>query len=336
MLKRTDMRLFQSFIITFAIASLLSACQPNSLKPQQQWQHAVEGAYAASLSNDGNYAVVSSIHHGITLWDITQNKLLFTWSQQQNNADNLVLATAISADNKKVLTANKNSFSLWDMQTGENRGFWQIKDSSIRDIAIADDGYYVLWGKSDSKVEHMNMRTGRRLEFLGHSDRINSVAMLPNGRIAMSGGNDFTALVWDTLSGQVIYRFNHSSRVTKVALDPQKRFAFSADSKKQASIWDLTTGKLVSNLQYTNRQEVFSSVTFSPDGQYLLTGAPSRKVSIWRISDGKRLTSWRVTPRKDIRPAGAVVYSAVFLDNNQVLTESSAGYAELWQPKLAK
>ena len=119
--------------------------------------------------------------------------------------------------------------------------------------------------------------------------------------------------------------------VTKVALDPKGRYAFSADSKKAAYIWDLKTGKLVSQLKYFNRQEVFSSVQFSPDGTTLLTGAPSRKVSIWAIATGERLTSWRVTPREDIRPAGAVVYSAAFRDNERVITESSSGYAELWQ-----
>ena len=155
--------------------------------------------------------------------------------------------------------------------------------------------------------------------------------MLPNGRVAISGGNDFIAYVWDTQSGQVIYQFNHPSRVTKVALDPQGRYAFTADSKKDAHIWNLKTGKLVNSLQYTNRQEVFSSVQFSPDGSQLLTGAPTRKVSLWNIGTGSRLKSWRVTPREDIRPAGAVVYSAAFRDNSHFITESSSGFAELWR-----
>ena len=115
-----------------------------------------------------------------------------------------------------------------------------------------------------------------------------------------------------------------------MVLDHQGRYAFTADSKKAAHIWDLKTGKLVSSLKYTNRQEVFSSVQFSPDGKTLLTGAPSRKVSLWQIASGKRINSWRVMPREDIRPAGAVVYSVAFRDNNHVITESSSGYAELW------
>ncbi len=313
---------------------MLLACQPAGQKPIIRWQHAVEGAYAADISNDGKLSVVSSIHHGISLWDIENNALKFNWSQQQDSADNLVLAADIADNNSHVLTASRTKFSLWNTTTGVSEGYWQISSSNIRDIALANNGKYILIGKSDGKVVHLTPESGRRIEFLGHQEKVNTVDMLPNGRIAISGSNDFVAYVWDTQTGQVIYRFNHPSRVTKVIIDPQGRYAFTADSKKSANIWDLTNGKLISQLKYTNRQEVFSAVRFSPDGQYIVTGAPSRKVSIWQVSNGKRLESWRVTPREDIRPAGAVVYSVAFSDNNLILTESSSGYAELWQTSL--
>ena len=317
-----------AFVLIFP--GLLSACQPSGSTPSERWQHAVEGAYAADISNDGRLSVVSSIHHGISLWDLEKNALKYTWYQQQDSADNLVLAADISDNNSHVLTASSSNFALWNINTGEPQGYWQVRESRIRDIALSNNGSHILIGKGNGTVLHVTLGSGRRLESLGHQERINSVDMLPNGRIAISGSNDFVAYIWDTASGQVIYRFNHPSRVTKVALDPRGRYAFTADSKKAAYVWDLKTGERVGNLKYTNRQEVFSSVQFSEDGKQLLTGAPSRKVSLWDIASGKRLKSWRVTPREDIRPAGAVVYSVAFRDNNHILTESSSGYAELW------
>jgi len=312
---------------------LTAACTPTNDTPLLRWQHAIEGAYAGAISEDAKISIVSSVHHGISVWDLDNNALKFQWSQSQNSADNLVLAIDIANNNSHVLTANRDRFSLWNLKTGESEGYWKVRESNIRDIAIANNGNYLLIGKSNGTVVHVTMANGRRLEFLGHQEKINSIDMLPNGRVAISGSNDFVAYVWDTQTGQVIYRFNHPSRVTKVALDPQGRYAFTADSKKSAHIWDLKTGKLISSLQYTNRQEVFSSVRFSPDGKSLLTGAPSRKVSLWDIASGNRTTSWRVTPKENIHPAGAVVYSAAFRDNDQIITESSSGYAELWQAK---
>ncbi len=309
----------------------LVGCQPVSNKPIQRWQHAANGAYAANISDDATLSVVSSVHHGISLWDLKENALIFHWSQQQDSADNLVLAADIAHDNSHVLTASRQNFSLWDVKSGESKGYWQIDGSTIRDVALSNNGKYILIGKSDGKVVHFTPDNGRRIEFLGHQEKINTVDMLPNGRIALSGSNDFVAYVWDTQTGQVIYRFNHPSRVTMVALDPYGRYAFTADSKKSANIWDLKTGKRISQLQYANRQEVFSSVQFSKNGELLATGAPSRKVSVWQISNGKRIDSWRVTPKEGIHPASAVVYSVAFSDNNHIITESSSGYAELWQ-----
>jgi WD40 repeat protein len=323
-------------VIRSAIALLISgifllACSPSGDKPIQRFQHATEGSYAGNISNDGKWSVISSIHHGISVWDLEKNALTYQWSQKQDSSDNLVLSIDISDNNSHALTASRENFALWNMNTGKSEGYWQVRESNIRDIAVSNNGNYVLIGKGNGVVVHVAIDTGRRLEFLGHKEKINTVDMMPNGRVAMSGSNDFIAYVWDTVSGQVIYQFNHTSRVSQVALDNQGRFAFSADSMKSAHIWDLKTGKLISKLKGTKRHEVFSSVSFSPDGKTLATGAASSKVSIWDISTGKRTASWHVTPKEANRPTGAVVYSLAFSDNNTLITESSSGYAESWR-----
>lgn len=82
-----------------------------------------------------------------------------------------------------------------------------------------------MYGRSDGVVVFINLNTGRRIEFLGHQDKVNTVDLSPNGRYALSGSNDYVAYLWDTQSGQVIHRFNHPTRVTRVALDPQGRYA---------------------------------------------------------------------------------------------------------------
>ncbi len=312
-------------------ALFIMACTPSSEKPLQRFQHAIEGSYAGNISNDGKWSVISSIHHGISVWDLEKNALAYQWSQQQDSSDNLVLAIDISDTNSHALTASRESFALWNMKTGQSEGYWKVRESNIRDIALSNNGDHLLIGKGNGTVVHVTVDSGRRLEFLGHKEKINTVDMMPNGRVAMSGGNDFIAYVWDTISGQVIYQFNHTSRVSKVALDPLGRYAFSANSMKSAHIWDLKTGKLLTTLKGTKRHEVFSSVRFSPDGKTLVTGAASSKVSVWDVITGKRITSWHVTSKEAKRPTGAVVYSLAFSDNNTLLTESSSGYAELWQ-----
>ena len=201
-------------LLFICLLSLLnSACQPAGDKPIQRWEHATEGAYAANISNDGKYSVVSSIHHGLSLWHLEKNALKYSWSQQQYSSDNLVLLADISNNNSHALAANREAFSLWNIDTGESEGYWKVRESTIRDIALSNNGDFILLGKSNGTVVHITMSSGRRLEFLGHTEKINAVDMLPNGRIAISGGNDYVAYIWDTQSGQVIYRFNHPVHV---------------------------------------------------------------------------------------------------------------------------
>ena len=320
------------FSITLLIFILftLTACDNTDVVPNNAQEHAVQGSYAAALNSNGSLAVVSSINHGISVWNLNDNALLYQWSHQQSE-DNLVLAIDISDDNKFAVTADRTNFAVWSLENGENIGFWKIQESSIRDIAISNNGRYVLYGRGDGKVIHIDLTTGRRIEFLGHTEKINAVDLSPNGYYALTGANDYTAYLWDTRSAQVVHRFNHPSRVTQVSLDREGRRAFTADSKKQASIWNLQTGEQISNLQFRARQKVFSAVRFSPDANQLLTGSPARTIALWDANSGKELQTWQVAPRKDSRPKSAVVYDIAFSDNGQIISESSNGLSETWQ-----
>ncbi len=309
----------------------LNGCSQQQSQAVAHYEHAADSAYAAAISEDGHYAVVSTVYHGLAFWDIEKNALQYQWSHQ-GSENNQVLVTAIASDNSHVLTADRDNFALWDVATGLSKGFIKLKDSNIRDVAISNGGQHILIGKSNGVVVHITTETGRRIEFLGHQEKINSVAMSDNGRYALTGSNDYVAYLWDTETGQVIHRFNHPSRVTKVALDPTRRYAFTADSQKQAQVWDLVTGKPISRLNFTSRHKVFSAARFNHDGTLLATGSPSRQLILWDVKTGEQLQSWVVAPKKDSRPQSAVVHAVAFINNDtQLLSESSSGLLEVWE-----
>lgn len=320
-----------SKISLIALVSLLLLCgcfSPDS-RPIASYRHAEKGIFAADVSADASLAVVAGIGNGIKVWDLKNNALLYNWNQ--GSADNELIGNIhISADNLYAVSADRVNFALWDLTVGEPVGFWRIDEASIRDLAVANQGKGILVGRANGKVMYFQPQTGRRIEFLGHQEKINSVDISPNGSFALSGGNDYSAYLWSTKSGQVIRRFTHPSRVTKVALDDQGRYAFTADSKKMARVWNVQTGAVISQLDITERQKIFTTVAFSKDGKYLLTGSPSRKVSLWNITTGKRLKQWKVAPRAGTSPRTAVVYGVGFLADSKILSESSSGLAEVW------
>ncbi|MCV2885822.1 hypothetical protein OE749_14080 [Aestuariibacter sp. AA17] len=308
---------------------LLHGCTGAITTPEESVILAEDGALAADVSSDNTLALISSVNDGILVWDITSREKKFQWSHQ-GEGNNLVTNIHIAPDNSHAVTSDREAFAIWSLISGEPIGFWRIDESSIRDVAVSNQGRGILVGRGNGKVMFFEHETGRRIEFLGHQEKINSVALSPNGFYALTGGNDYVAYLWDTRTGQVIHRFPHSSRVTKVALDDQGRYAFTADSKRDAIVWDVQSGEMISNLSFIQRQKIFSTARFSQDGKYLLTGSPTRRVNLWNIGDGSEHTEWKVTPKKGSRPQSAVVYATGFLPNNKLLTISSSGLAEVW------
>lgn len=320
---------FLTIFLTLIIATCVTSCGGPISVPQSSTRHAQDGAYAADIAVDASLSVVSSITGGIAVWDLNEKQIKYTWSHQ-GEGNNTVANIHIAADNSFVVTSDREAFALWSMQTGEPEGFWRIDESSIRDVAVSNNGRGILVARGNGKVMFFEPQTGRRLEFLAHQEKVNSIDISPNGFYALTGGNDYVAYLWDTRSGQVIHRFTHSSRVTKVTLDDQGRYAFTADSKRGAKVWDLQTGEEVSNLSYIQRQKIFSAARFSEDGRYLLTGSPSRRLNLWLVEDGSEINEWKVAPREGSKPQSAVVYAVGFINDNQIISESSSGLAEIW------
>ena len=306
------------------------ACGGSSNVPVSSVRHAEGGSHASHISADNTITVVSTIENGITVWDLAKNEQRFVW-RHQDDGNNSVTNIHIAFDNSYVVTSDREAFALWNLDIGEPEGFWRIDEASIRDIAVSNQGRGILVGRGNGKVMFFEPKTGRRLEFLGHQEKINSVDISPNGFYALTGGNDYLAYLWDTRTGQVIHKFDHTSRVTKVALDDNGRYAFTADSKRDARVWDLVTGKEVSNLRFSARQRIFTAAVFSGDGKYLLTGSPARRINRWDVETGKELNEWRVSAREGSKPASAVVHDVGFISENEIISESSSGLLEKWK-----
>lgn len=315
--------------LTILLSFIFIASCSRSDQPLLQYEHAVEGAFAAEISQNGDYSIISSIHHGLSLWDNRNHKLLFQWNHD-NEENNNVFIVRISANNTFALTATRNEFVIWDIKTGQSVGYYKVSESPIRDIQISANGRYVLYGQVNSKLVHIDLKTGRRLEMPIHTEKINSIDLSANGFYALSGGNDHHAYLWNTQTAQIIKVFDFEHRVSMVKFEEEGRFAFIADNQKASQIWNLETGKLHSTLIYKARQSIFSSVRFINNGKHLLTGNGTKTITLWDVDTGLSLQRWTVSTRKHTRPKTAVVYSATLWDADKIASETSAGFLEIW------
>ncbi|MBW8189982.1 hypothetical protein K0504_02960 [Neiella marina] len=316
----------RQLVILFTTATLLLACS-GADQPAGRIEQTAEGSSAAALSADGRWAIHASIHHNLALWDNQKQGLIYQWQLGENSSP--VYLIRFSPNGEFVITASEAEFAVWSTASGESLGWYSTPSGRLRDIAIDDSGDNILYGLTDGRAVFLNRVTGRRLEFLGHQEKINAVDLSANGLYAITGGSDYSAKLWSTETAQIIQQFNHPSRVTQVRFDQQGRYVFTADSLKQARIWRIPSGDMVSNLNFKARQQVFSAARFSKDGQWLATGSPSRELALWHVETGQKVQSWQVGTQSDNRWRSAVVYDVAFSDQ-WLYSISSAGFTETW------
>ncbi|MCA1767253.1 MAG: hypothetical protein LC639_03380 [Idiomarina sp.] len=313
----------------FTLLVVVAGCQPSPEKVTKKI-HAENGTYAADIADDGSFSLVSTDATGLLLWPRYANSPKYQWQHNENEVSQII-DVDISADGAVAVAASRTEFSMWDIDSGENLGFWKIGSGRIQKLVVSKKGGTVVLGKRDGTQVAFNPSSGRRIEFYGHTESINALDISPNGFYVLSGSNDHSAILWDTRSGQIVHRWPLEGRITQVALHPDGQFAFTSDATDNAIIRSLPDGETVSNLKFMERHKIFSAARFSLSGDYLITGSPSRQIAIWDTSTGKQLSNWRVDLRDGGRPSNASVLSVVFDEQQQlVISESSAGLAERW------
>lgn len=306
----------------------LSGCFHSSHEAQR-WTLQPDGVTSFSLSREGRFGLMASTEQGIVLWDLMQNKQLADFGYQDQDR-NTVIASQISDNNRYAITATSQNFAVWDLAWGQAEGLWSISDGIIRDLDISNNGQKVLLALSNGKALFVDLGTGRRLEFLAHQDKVNSVSLSPNGKFALSGGNDHNAFFWSTESGQVLNEFPHAHRITRVELHRTGKYAFSADGDDTAIVWDLSTGEPRTKLNMFHRHPNFSTARFSDDGEVLVTGTPGRRIESWDTQSGDNIGRWLAEEQQNTRPPSAVVYDVAIDPTGRVISATSAGIAQAW------
>jgi len=140
--------------------------------------------------------------------------------------------------------------------------------------------------------------------FAGHTDRINSVAISPDGNRGLSGSGDKTLRLWELATGQCIRIFEgHTDAVLSVAISPDGLWALSGSEDgsrgERARLWALTSGQ---GTEFEVDVPNAAAVAISPDGRWCLVGggcdtSPSfATLELWKLESGACHWAWGVGP----------------------------------------
>ena len=155
----------------------------------------------------------------------------------------------------------------------------------------------------------------------GHTDRVFSVAVSPDGKWVASGSGDKTVKIWDIEMGNCHATLQgHGGDVTCVAITPDGRRLLSSSYDRTVRIWAFPSGRLEHVLQ--GHWDAVRSVAPIAKGELLLSGGGDRSIKLWVTDSG--------ACRKTI-PAGQSVWAtALSADGKRLLIGGPDGRMELW------
>jgi hypothetical protein len=284
---------------------LLTACGDQ---PDRQWETTSSGAYSASLSPDGQYALIGSVEHGGSLWRMKDGERLYNWNHAAGEYSRIV-ATAFSRDSRFALTAERKRFVMWEVASGKAMGFWPA-EGGVLDMALSDDGRFALIGQENYSALYIDTRSGTIISTLNHSGDINAVDISGDGRIGVTGSEDGIVKVWDLPQGKVTFAYQLGDDVSSVALSHDAKLVFGGLYYGKGKVWEVRTGKEVSSLGF-NRTTI-TQARFAADNKSLLTGFTARRMVLWNVRTGKILRNWRAQAPLFWRPSGLVVDDVAF------------------------
>lgn len=305
-------------LVSFSFVLLLCACAKG---PDDTAQLATQGLLSGEISPGGDMAVVGSIHHGGSLWNLTNKERLFDWNHKSGGFSSL-RAAAISGNGKVAVTSEEDAFVVWDTVTGESKNFWQASDR-VLSVKLNWKGDKALIGTSKGEASYFDLVTGAALQTFNHSAEIRDVDMDKEGTIGLTASDDKTASIWDLKSGENIRTITLTNHIKTAALSPSGKLAFITSQREDAVILDVDTGEKVFSL--TNRYTNYTTATFSENEEYLSAGTFQGEVKRWSIKGGAEVAKWQAKPRQAYGGANSKSIISIVDAGNSLLVLTSDG-----------
>lgn len=308
-------------LLLLSVIALLVACSEG---PKSTYQLAQQGLLSGAVNAEENLAVIGSIHHGGSLWDVQRNERLFSWNLQEGGFSSF-RTVAISADGKVAVTTEERNIGVWSAESGESKGFWQAADRVLA-LALSEDGSKALIGMRNGMVDFFDLRSGQVLQRMKHQAEVRSVAISADAKLGLSGSDDFSAKSWDLTSGENLQTLTLRNQIKTVALSNDGKLAFTSAQREGISLWDPERGTVEKSIEarYTN----YSSVDFSDDDRTLVLGTAGGVVEQRSVSSGELTKKWQAKPRKAYGGASSKAIVAVQAQRGAVLALSADGLAQ--------
>ncbi len=267
-----------------------------------------------SIRPDGNVVLSASLDGTARLWDVVDGspvgKVLDHRIEGTNRVN--VLCGSFSPDGRWVATGDsQGAIFIWDASTGDKMITLKENMAPVLTLCFSPDSRSLLAGytASDNGVRMWDIASGVLKWKKFQRNAVRSVAISPDGRVAMSAGNDETARFWDPRTGQPIGpELQNLGEVFVARFSPDSRLAVTAGYDATIRLWEVGTG--IPRGEPMRHESIVLDVAFSQDGHRLISCSADHSARIWDVTtclplsppltNSRAILSARMNPRHDV------------------------------------
>ncbi len=246
-----------------------------------------------TVTPDGRRALSGAADGGLILWDLATGEALHRMAGQADTVAavqpaegetldptrghfDAVWGVALMPDafeeagERTALSVSQDEYLVWwDLETGTRIKALHIENGLFA-VAPGPYGVTALLGTLGNQVLLVDLESEQTLfRGYGHTGRVLSVALTPDGRGALSGATDGTLRLWELQSGaEVRQLFYPGSAVllTDVDISPDGRLGLTAMVNNEIAVWDVVSGAEICRL-LGHQDMPFAGAQFLPDTQ---------------------------------------------------------------------
>ena len=123
--------------------------------------------------------------------------------------------------------------------------------------------------------------------FVGHGDRVTSLAFTPDSRCLFSCSHDCTIRFWDIGTGECLKVTDAKYKIKHIAINSDGTKLLAALNAKVILLWEIGSGK--KPMVFRGHEHVVFYAGFSADEKMLISVSRDNTVKLWDISSGECL-----------------------------------------------